>query len=74
MTRLIVAGLAIGLTALNWLASDSWVSAIWLTAAQFVLFLLFGLGHNALERHQQDLEVRRAADDAARFLSGEWRE
>jgi hypothetical protein len=74
MTRLIVAGLAVALTALNWMTSDSWVLAIWMTAAQFVLFLLFGLGHIAIERHQQDLEVRKAAEDAARFLSGEWRE
>ena len=73
MTRLSVAGLAVALTVFNWMATDSWTLGLWMTAGQFVLFLLFGLALFAIDNYKQNLEVRRAAEDAARFLSGEWR-
>lgn len=73
MIRLAAAGWAIALTVLNRFIGGSWWLAIWMTAAQFVLFLILGAGILAVEHYRQDLEVRRAAEDAARFLAGEWR-
>lgn len=73
MTRLIVAGFAVAMTVLNRFIGGSWSLAIWMTAAQFALFLILGLGLLAVEHYKHDLEVRRAAEDAARFLAGEWR-
>ena len=73
MIRLIVAGFAISMTLLNQLIAGSWPIALWMTVGQFVLFFILGLGLLAVEHYKQDLEVRRASEDAARFLAGEWR-
>jgi amino acid transporter len=73
MTRSIVAALAVSLTAFNWMATGSWPLALWMTAGQFILFIAFGFAHISIDRYKQDLKARKAAEDAARFLAGEWR-
>ena len=57
----------------NRLIVGSWVSALWLIIAQFVLFVLLGAGILAMDSYQIYRQARRASRDAARFLSGEWR-
>ena len=74
MIRLICGSFAVGMTFINWLFAGSLSLALWMTVADYALFFIMGIGVLAIDLYQQERQVRRAAEDAARFLSGEWRE